>query len=156
MNPLVGLPNPSEAEAPAKNRAFPERPKAEPKAARTLWSSWSSCGATKFVWNLQNASSLVLTTIDLLLSNCSFGIISGAADKGQHCHLLRSAMLALYVYTFYIILQCNKGSWDETLPMYRVMKRKHSKNIKKRKSNTEKRQRKTINHEKSKEKHIRN
>lgn len=64
-------------------------------------SSWSSCGATKFVWNLQNASSFSADNYWSSLSNCSFGIISGAADKGQHCHFLRSAMLALYVYTFY-------------------------------------------------------
>ena len=151
MNPLVGLPNPLEAEAPAKNRAFPERPKAEPKAARTLWSSWS-CGATKFVWNLQNASSLVLTTIDLLYQLFLWHHFRSCWQRAalSFSQISHASTICLY------ILQCNKGSWDETLPMYRVMQRKHSKNIKKRKSNTEKRQRKTINHEKSKEKHIRN
>ena len=80
------------------SRAAESRTKSSKDALKQLKQLWCHQICLKLT-NI--ASSFSADNYWSSLSNCSFGIISGAADKGQHCHFLRSAMLALYVYTFY-------------------------------------------------------
>ena len=82
MNPLVGLPNPLEAEAPAKNRAFPERPKAEPKAARTEAAEAAVVPPNLFE-TYKTHPVLALTTIDLLYQTVPLASFQELLTKGS-------------------------------------------------------------------------
>lgn len=79
------------------SRAAESRTKSSKDALKQLKQLWCHQICLKLTKRIQFSADNYWSS----LSNCSFGIISGAADKGQHCHFLRSAMLVLYVYTFY-------------------------------------------------------